>query len=116
MYRVSMDYMRPSELCTDTATNEDVLRFHLSETPHDWVVLLQPTSPLRTAEDIDECIRRAVTLSQPVISYREDGTKNGAVYVASAEWLKTNNFDSPHMKYEMPNERSLDIDYPEQFE
>src|SRR5258708_3421055 len=50
---------RPPELATDEASNEDVLRYALSQFPHDWVVLLQPTSPLRTAKDIDACIERA---------------------------------------------------------
>jgi hypothetical protein len=41
---------RPPSSPTDDASNEDVLRTTLrSASHHDWVVLLQPTSPLRTA-------------------------------------------------------------------
>lgn len=106
---------RPAHLATDEATNEDVLRYCISKQPADWVVLLQPTSPLRTAEDIDNCIERA-TLGKVCVSYRPDGTKNGAVYVASADWIRFHDFTAPHMKFTMPDERSLDIDYAEQFE
>lgn len=107
---------RPAELATDDASNEDVLRHALALYPHDWVVLLQPTSPLRTADDIDACIERA-QMGDGCISYRRDGSKNGAVYVAKAEWIAKHDFS--HMgllKYVMPDERSLDIDYPEQFD
>jgi len=49
--------VRPAELSTDTATSENVvdhaITVHATEGEHfDAVVLLQPTSPLRTAEDI----------------------------------------------------------------
>ncbi len=108
---------RPPQLADDMASNEDVLRYVSKlSTPAEWLVLLQPTSPLRTAADIDACIERA-TLGNACISYRSDGTKNGAVYVARASWLAKYDFSSvEHMRYVMPDERSLDIDYPEQFE
>src|SRR3990167_8100481 len=99
---------RPPELATDDATCEDVLRDATKLHPADWLVLLQPTSPLRTAEDIDACIERA-QLGQGCISTFQYQT-NGAVYVATKEWLAQHDFS--HMgllKYEMPEERSLDI-------
>jgi CMP-N-acetylneuraminic acid synthetase len=110
--------MRPTYLATDTASNEDVMRDVLRRYPdHDWVVLLQPTSPLRTSDDIDTCIE----LSQGkmgCISYREStGGKNGAVYVIHSSYLERGyNFGTDHYeKYMMPDERSLDIDWPEEF-
>ena len=111
---VSKDFDRPPALCTDTATNEDVLRYHLKQYPHDIVVLLQPTSPMRSVSDIEKCIELAGEVA--CVSYREDGTKNGAVYVATAEWIAKHDFTYDHIHYEMPNERSLDIDYIEDFE
>ena len=106
---------RPSELGGDTASNEDVLRHALSVFPgYGWIVLLQPTSPLRTTEDIDACLNMA-QLTATCISYRPDGTKNGAVYVANVEWIAKHDFSEPTARYTMPFERSLDIDHLEDF-
>ncbi len=47
-------FRRPVELATDHATSMDVVFHALKHLPgHEHVVLLQPTSPLRTAFDID---------------------------------------------------------------
>lgn len=110
---------RPAELATDTATNEDVLRHALTLYPSShWVILLQPTSPLRTPRDIDRTLREARHGGyEAACTYSESGRKNGAVYVCTADWLRagndfTLNYADP---YFMDEERSLDIDYPEQF-
>ena len=105
---------RPAHLATDEATSEDILRwclhvFDFSNFSH--VVLLQPTSPLRLAQDIDDCIAISIGSGLPVVSYCE-GKKNGAVYVAPSDWLQDHDFTAPHVAYLMPKERSLDIDYP----
>ena len=111
---LSRDSDRPPELCTDEATCEDVMRHHQAQTPHDWIVLLQPTSPLRTAADIDACIERAQLGHGCISTYM--GKTNGAVYVATAEWLAAHDFSHAGlMKYEMPEERSLDINEESDF-
>jgi N-acylneuraminate cytidylyltransferase len=47
-------FRRPAALATDEATSVDVVLDALERTPnYDVIVLLQPTSPLRVAEDID---------------------------------------------------------------
>lgn len=51
-------FARPPELATDAARIEDAL-LHALDTiveTYDYLVLLQPTSPLRSAEDIDRCL------------------------------------------------------------
>lgn len=111
----STDEDRTPELCTDEAKSEDVIRFHLQTWPADYVVLLQPTSPLRTSADIDYCILLCHEWGQPVVTSREDWSKNGAVYVASSEWIAKNNFSEKTVMYQMPDDRSLDIDYEYQF-
>ena len=47
-------FMRPAELASDTAGSVDVAEHALAQLPgYDVLVLLQPTSPMRTAADID---------------------------------------------------------------
>jgi N-acylneuraminate cytidylyltransferase len=58
--------IRPSELATDTAATIDVILHCLSSLEEqndipDCIVLLQPTSPLRTVKDIDGAISEWVT-------------------------------------------------------
>jgi len=63
-YGAEVPFLRPQHLATDTATTLSVLQHavkYLTDKenyPADIIVCLQPTSPLRSAEDID----RAVTL------------------------------------------------------
>jgi CMP-N-acetylneuraminic acid synthetase len=48
---------RPDELANDTATTYDAVAHTIKQYPYyDYIVLLQPTSPLREAEQIDEAI------------------------------------------------------------
>ncbi len=110
---VSKDEDRTPELCTDDATCEDVLRYHHQD--EYWCVLLQPTSPNRTTEDIDKCIEKATSNGLGCVSTHFYKT-NGAVYVATREWLEEHDFSHTGLaKYEMPEERSLDINYPDDF-
>ncbi len=112
--KLSLDGDRPPELCTDAASGEDVLRYHAAQFPHDWLVLLQPTSPNRTAADIDGCIERAQISHGCVSTCR--GKTNGAVYVATAEWLAAHDFSHAGLcKYEMEESHSLDINEEKDF-
>lgn len=142
-------FIRPAHLATDTASGMDAVLHALSQIPdYYYVVLLQPTSPLRSAADIDACLELchtrnanfcvSVTASSknpewmfyfnhleqlsPIIAAdnrktrRQDLKKafvlNGAVYVAKIQSLiKTKTFlNDETLGYEMPAERSLDID------
>ena len=50
-------FVRPADLARDDTPGIDpVLHALATLPPFDWVVLLQPTSPLRSAQDIDGCI------------------------------------------------------------
>lgn len=59
-------FRRDPGLATDSATSIDVVQDSLDRLPgYDVVVLLQPTSPLRTAADIDAVLRLLATSGAP---------------------------------------------------
>lgn len=77
---VAKDYgsrvlMRPDILASDTALPKDAILYHLAamDEASDLIVLLQPTSPLRTSEDISACV-------QPII---DDVADSVATFVSS---------------------------------
>ena len=60
-YGANIPFLRPNKLASDTATTFDVVRHaigHYRENGKifDFIILLQPTSPLRTKDHIDEAI------------------------------------------------------------
>lgn len=60
---IDVTKLRPSELATDEAKTIDVIKYTLNlfnEDRYDYVVLLQPTQPLRQAKHIDEAIEMIV--------------------------------------------------------
>lgn len=55
-------FLRPDELATDQSSSTDVLLYTLDQLKqlgkeYDYFVLLQPTSPLRTSEDISNAVK-----------------------------------------------------------
>jgi CMP-N,N'-diacetyllegionaminic acid synthase len=54
-------FMRPAELAEDGTPSDAVVRHVIEQLglSEEWLALLQPTSPLRTAEDIDNCLQLA---------------------------------------------------------
>jgi len=56
-WHLDAPFVRPAELAQDTSTGVEVTLHALGQCPgYDYLVLLQPTSPLRTGADIDACI------------------------------------------------------------
>jgi len=133
--------IRPDELSTDTTSTEDVLAFHLEDEKADAVVLLQPTSPVRSAEHIDEAIGIlgqgydsvvSVVLSHcflwhsgedsavPLYHKRvmrqemEQYEENGSIYVFTMEhWRRERNrLGGKTALYMMPDECRYQIDTP----
>lgn len=83
-------FRRPAELASDTAASIDVVLHALDHLPvHDLVVLLQPTSPLRDAADIDAAIERCV-----------DGGATSCVSVSPAT-------ESPYWMYRLDADQRL---------
>lgn len=142
-------FVRPKELAQDDTPSMEVILHGIEQVKgYDYIVLLQPTSPFRTTEDINKCIEKCVENNQescvsivevsqnpywmytvkenevlnPLIEIddkyyqRQKLPKtyilNGAVYVASIEWLKqSKSFLSKNTtSVEMTKEKSIDID------
>lgn len=139
-------FMRPDHLSGATASVIDAIEHALEQVGGDWdyVVLLQPTSPLRRSDDIDEAIRLCDETGAPAVfgvsplpkppsfygRMEPDGTYlpggieldrtvviNGAVYVGRPEiLLRDRTFQSEGARaHVMPFERSWDVDTPAEF-
>lgn len=112
---------RPAHLASDTANIYDAL-FHAIDSlpPHDYVCLLQVTSPLRIADDIDRCLEVVSACHAPSCISIDNSrpVANGAVYVAWASWLREfKNFDLGRtVVSEMPISRGIDVDTHDDFQ
>ncbi|MDE6010522.1 MAG: acylneuraminate cytidylyltransferase family protein [Muribaculaceae bacterium] len=89
----SVPFMRPAELATDTASSRSVIidaleRMKASGRDYEAVVLLQPTSPLRTADDI----RRTITAFED--SRQRFGEDRGAEMAVTVSEARTNPYYS----------------------
>ncbi|MDX1975773.1 MAG: acylneuraminate cytidylyltransferase family protein [Rickettsiales bacterium] len=90
---IEAPFVRPAEFSDDRASHNDVilhalewLKQHENYKP-DWLVVLQPTSPLRTAQDIDNAIElalakdadsvKSVTVAEPHPYLAQSLDKNG---------------------------------------
>lgn len=60
-YGADVPFMRPEELAEDGSTTMDVALHAVEQLPeYDILVILQPTSPLRISEDIDQTLERLI--------------------------------------------------------
>ncbi|MBT5750520.1 MAG: acylneuraminate cytidylyltransferase family protein, partial [Flavobacteriales bacterium] len=65
-YGASVPFMRPESLSTDSASSIPTLQHavdkmeYINNTVYDFVIMLQPTSPLRKSSDIDICINKLI--------------------------------------------------------
>lgn len=65
-YKCEVPFVRPADLARDDTPGIEPVLHALGELPgYDYVVLLQPTSPLRTAADIDGCVDHCRQLGAP---------------------------------------------------
>jgi N-acylneuraminate cytidylyltransferase len=64
---LDVPFMRPAEYSEDTSDPADIICHSLSELneEYDYVVFLQPTSPLRTSDDIDNAIKLCIDSAAP---------------------------------------------------
>jgi CMP-N,N'-diacetyllegionaminic acid synthase len=55
-------FIRPRELALDSTPGIEPVLHAIHNVPdYDYIILLQPTSPLRTAEDIDACVEQCLS-------------------------------------------------------
>ena len=105
---------RPAALAADDTPCYDAMFHALDMFPSSHVALLQPTSPLRVAADIDGCAALVRRGAVSAVSVCEGSIEpNGAVYIARTDWVRaTRLFDDPTLtrRFVMPSERSVDID------
>ncbi len=65
-YGAEVPFVRPEELAGDKSGSIEVVQHAIEwirkneDKEYDYVMILQPTSPLRTGRDIDECIKKIV--------------------------------------------------------
>ncbi|WP_373036576.1 cytidylyltransferase domain-containing protein [Sulfurimonas sp.] len=68
-YSANVPFLRPHDLASDTATTFDAVKhtidFYKSQnnTEFDYIVLLEPTSPLRENDDIDNMLEKLISQS-----------------------------------------------------
>lgn len=66
-YGADTPFIRPAELARDDTPGIEPVLHAIEELPgYDYIVLLQPTSPLRTAEAIDACIELCINRERSV--------------------------------------------------
>ena len=71
-YGADVPFMRPADLATDESTSIDVVLYTIEalrgiDEQYDYVILLQPTSPLRQAKHIDDSISRMINKGSDAI-------------------------------------------------
>lgn len=99
-------FMRPAALAADTSTSIDVVKhaldFYTDELGQrfDLIVLLEPTSPLRTAEDVDGALR--MLLDRPdakaVVGVAKTESQNPAFLVKRDDSDFLVGYEDPGMK------------------
>lgn len=159
-YGADVPFLRPKELATDTSPKIPVLQHAVryleqEENDHyDLIVDLDPTSPLRIVEDIENCVNKMIEKNPNVvfsvtpahknpyfnmveekdgkvylckkldrpITRRQDAptvyAMNASIYVYKKDFLLNTDsvFSSNTMAVVMPEEHSIDIDRPIDFE
>ena len=146
-FGVEVPYLRPAALARDDSTAVDVALHTISmNAGFTHLLYLQPTSPLRTAQDIENCVtffqekkaKSVLSVSTKIknddwcVSIDSDSRisdfgshigsakkycPNGALYLVEINWfmMAQTFMNNQSHAFIMPEERSIDIDYAEEF-
>lgn len=114
----------PKFLADDEVPMLDVMRWVLSWLDRyqnyrpDIVILLQPTSPLRITQDIENALQMIYNTGYESVESQYNGKENGAIYASKRYVIMEHNrlLGNNLQIYEMPEERSVDIDTQEDFD
>ncbi len=87
-YEYKVPFVRPSSLATDTSSSEQVILHCIEFYKHlgieyDYIVLLQPTSPLRTSLHVSESLKLVDENTEMIMSVKE--TDSNPYYVLFEE-------------------------------
>lgn len=98
---------RPRELAQDNGLTEDVIKYHLQEYYDVEIVLLQPTSPLRTAKEIEATHKCFTKNFNSLFTINRNHKTNGNIY-----WFRDPNdmYKVPTYIYFQYEDISIDID------
>ena len=105
-YGVEIPFLRPTKLASDTSNSLDVIKHSIEffNNQFDYVLLLQPTSPLRTVIDIDKAIEKLNTDTKAIVSVCE--TEHSPLW---SNILPTNLNMKEFLNDEGKNKRSQDL-------
>jgi CMP-N,N'-diacetyllegionaminic acid synthase len=111
-YGANVPFLRPAELATDIATTFDaikhVINFYKSNfgKEFDYIVLLEPTSPLREKQDIDKAIEQLLdSRADSIVGVCKTESQNPAFLV----YKNMNNYISGYENKDMKPLRRQDI-------
>lgn len=108
---LDVPYMRPPHLATDTAGSREVIIDAMQYADsrgisYDCVVLLQPTSPLRNADDVNRCLQRYSSDIDMVVTVKEAASNpyyncfetapDGYLHISKGHGEYTRRQDAPH--------------------
>lgn len=98
---------RPDELASDLSTSFDAIKHTIDNLEkYDYVILLQPTSPLRTTEHIDEAIEILISKNADAIVSLTEMDHSPLWSNTLPDDMNMNNFLSNEVK----NKRSQDLE------
>ena len=108
-YGAGVPFIRPKEFSTDTATSIDVITHAIDYLKnegkvYDYIILLQPTSPLRITKDIDAAFKIIDNDTKAVVSVCE--TEHSPLW---SNTLPDNYSMKGFVRPEIKNKRSQDL-------
>ena len=107
-YGCDAPFVRPKELARDDSSVSDAIMHAMEKIPgYDYVMLLQPTSPLTQEQDIDGCIESIINLNSKSMVSVTEPEKN-------PYWMfkmENNSRLKPVMGNEYLNHRRQDLPY-----